>query len=301
MARRWNYKKLAWVILALAAIGGTLSFFGFGHYPSDLNLSRSLHEEIGLVGREERKGLERADEEARSTLRVSRPQPEETLVSPVEIVGEAQGGWYFEATFPVRMMDESGVEVGRGYAEAEGDWMTDEFVPFRSTLYFDPGEATRGKLVLEKANPSGLPENAAAIEIPVHFNKEGKSVTVKVFFGRSGEQSTDCGVVYGVDRQIASTLAVGRAALQELLKGPSPEETKEGYTTTLDPDTVISSLEIRGGTAYVEFGSELEQNVSGACRVTAMRAQITETLKQFSSVQDVVISVEGRTEDILQP
>jgi len=35
--------------------------------------------------------------------------------------------------------------------------------------------------------------------------------------------------------------------------------------------------------------------------VTAIRAQITETLKQFPTVENVVISIDGRTEDILQP
>jgi len=35
--------------------------------------------------------------------------------------------------------------------------------------------------------------------------------------------------------------------------------------------------------------------------VAAIRAQIRETLKQFPTVDEVIISIDGRTEDILQP
>jgi len=45
----------------------------------------------------------------------------------------------------------------------------------------------------------------------------------------------------------------------------------------------------------------LQYQVGGSCRVSAIRAQIIETLKQFSTVKNVVISINGRTEDILQP
>jgi V8-like Glu-specific endopeptidase len=50
---------------------------------------------------------------------------------------------------------------------------------------------------------------------------------------------------------------------------------------------------LQGFAPSVEFRDE--------ARVTAVRAQITETLRQFDTVNNVVISVEGRTEDVLQP
>jgi spore germination protein GerM len=45
----------------------------------------------------------------------------------------------------------------------------------------------------------------------------------------------------------------------------------------------------------------LEFQVGGSCRVAAIRAQITDTLKQFPPVDEVIISIDDRTEDILQP
>lgn len=46
--------------------------------------------------------------------------------------------------------------------------MTEEFVPFTAIVEFTT-TATSGLLVLEKDNPSGEPENAAQVTVPVQF------------------------------------------------------------------------------------------------------------------------------------
>lgn len=91
------------------------------------------------------------------------------LTSPLEITGEARGTWYFEASFPVRIYDANNVLLGFGIAQAQGDWMTENFVPFKATLSFTHPATEKGFLVLEKDNPSGLPEHADELRIPVHF------------------------------------------------------------------------------------------------------------------------------------
>jgi len=73
------------------------------------------------------------------------------------------------------------------------------------------------------------------------------------------------------------------------------------YFTSICPCVKIQKLTIADGIAKVDFDQVLENAVGGSCRVTAIRAQINETLKQFSTVKEVIISVNGRTEDILQP
>jgi len=88
--------------------------------------------------------------------------------SPLEISGTAKG-WYFEAEFPVLIYDNKDNLLGRSNAIATEDWMTDEPVPFEATINFDPGNETLGKIVFEKANPSGLPENDETYELPVRF------------------------------------------------------------------------------------------------------------------------------------
>lgn len=91
------------------------------------------------------------------------------LQSPVTITGQARGMWYFEASFPVRLLDGNGNEIALAPAQAQGDWMTEDFVPYSVTLTFTQPSTPTGTLVLENDNPSGLPENSKKIEIPVTF------------------------------------------------------------------------------------------------------------------------------------
>jgi len=127
-------------------------------------------------------------------------------------------------------------------------------------------------------------------------------LTVKVFFGNSRldpEASGD--KVFAVERRIPRKPAVARSALEELLKGPTDEETAQDYFTSINTGVRIQRLVIADGTAMVDFDEQLESRVGGACRVSAIRDQITRTLKQFPTVNEVLISINGRTRDILQP
>lgn len=98
------------------------------------------------------------------------PLSRATVSSPLLIAGEARGSWFFEASFPVYLVDSHGNMLGQGIAQAQGDWMTSNFVPFKATITFtaDPqiiGDT--GTLILKKDNPSGLPENDDALRVPV--------------------------------------------------------------------------------------------------------------------------------------
>jgi len=102
-------------------------------------------------------------------IRVTAPLPNATVGSPLTIRGEARGNWYFEASFPVRLRDANGKELAVAPAQAQGEWMTTEFVPFEVMLTFATPETETGALILEKDNPSGLSEHDASISIPVRF------------------------------------------------------------------------------------------------------------------------------------
>lgn len=92
----------------------------------------------------------------------------QAIASPLTITGEARGTWYFEASFPIQLLNADGEVLATAIAQAQGDWMTEKFVPFTATLNFNPvrGDAN-GSLVLQKDNPSGLPENDDQLIIPV--------------------------------------------------------------------------------------------------------------------------------------
>jgi hypothetical protein len=102
-------------------------------------------------------------------IRVTTPKPGDLVTSPIAITGEARGTWYFEASFPVKLLDADGNEVAAFHAQALGDWMTTDFVPFSASLPFVTPKTATGTLVLQKDNPSGLPEHDDQITIPVRF------------------------------------------------------------------------------------------------------------------------------------
>ena len=97
------------------------------------------------------------------------PKPNQLAQSPLWVVGRARGTWFFEAEFPVRLFDGNDSVMTWGSARANGEWMTPDYVPFALTLNFNPPKTDTGTLVLEKSNPSGLPEHAASTRIPLRF------------------------------------------------------------------------------------------------------------------------------------
>ena len=104
-----------------------------------------------------------------SLIQVFLPLPNQQVASPLKVSGKAVGNWYFEASFPIMILDANGEKLGVVPAQAQSGWMTTEFVPFEATLTFDKPTTKTGTLVLMKDNPSGLPENDDSISIPISF------------------------------------------------------------------------------------------------------------------------------------
>lgn len=127
--------------------------------------------------------------------------------------------------------------------------------------------------------------------------------TIKVFFGNShvDPQVLDCQRLFAVARQVPVVEEKTRAALEQLLAGPLVEEKAAGYYSSINYGVKINSLTVNNGVARVDFDGQMEQAVGGSCRVAAIRSQITQTLTQFPEIKSVVISVDGRVEDALQP
>jgi hypothetical protein len=100
---------------------------------------------------------------------VDQPKPSDVVASPLVVRGRARGPWYFEATFPVRLLDENHITIATARARAQGEWTTPGFVPFEATLTFAPPASELGTIVLEKSNPSGRPEAADSVQVGVRF------------------------------------------------------------------------------------------------------------------------------------
>lgn len=92
---------------------------------------------------------------------------------PLLFDGEVSGVWFFEATFPVFIVLADGTVVGEGYAQAQGDWMTTDVVPFYAVVEKRanaPEYVGQAALVLRRNNASGLPENDAQFTTPVFID-----------------------------------------------------------------------------------------------------------------------------------
>ena len=142
-----NNKFLITLIIGLGSVAliGIFLFFGFG--------------ETKIPTQEEN-----------PLIRLDSPHAGETIQNPLFIKGEARGNWFFEATFPIVLTNWDGLIIAQSYATADGEWMTENFVPFYATLEFEkPDYGGKGFLILQKSNPSGLPEHDDALEIPIKF------------------------------------------------------------------------------------------------------------------------------------
>jgi len=102
------------------------------------------------------------------TVRLHDWTTNKSLSSPATITGEIPGNWSFEASFPVTLIDANGSTLAQQPAHLQGDWMTTSYVPFTTIVTFaTPQTSKNGTLILQKDNPSGLPQNDDEIKIPV--------------------------------------------------------------------------------------------------------------------------------------
>lgn len=179
------------IIVVLVIVGGGLIYWNankdtvravnnfeecaVANYPIMESDPRQCITPDGRIFVEEKRGetpttTDRGNIDAKKDLiRVANIEPNQIIKSPLTVKGEARGTWYFEASFPVKLLDANGKVLIQAPAQAQGEWMTNDFVPFEIKLTFAKPTTATGVLVLEKDNPSGLPEHADELRIPVKF------------------------------------------------------------------------------------------------------------------------------------
>ncbi len=131
----------------------------------------------------------------------------------------------------------------------------------------------------------------------LELSDEEETVNVKIFFGKTNDGED----LFPVERNVPNTDLIPEYTLLQLIDGPTDEEIEEGYYTSINKETEILNLLIANNIAYIDFGPQLEEGASGSATVLLIRNQINQTLTQFENIESVVISIEGETEDILQP
>lgn len=148
-------KKLFFIVPVLFLFGCSL-----------LNGEDKSGDETAAPSTEDAVNVEESEE---TGIKITSPQANSVISFPLTITGEAKGPWYFEASFTVRLVDSDGTVLAETYAQALDDWMQEGFVAFEAKIEDADPNTSNGKLVFEKVNMSGLPENDFSVEVPVKF------------------------------------------------------------------------------------------------------------------------------------
>ena len=236
-----------------------------------------------------------APDAAKSNIMVRYPQDGTTVGLPLKIQGE---GREFESVVRYR------VKTDKGIILADGSTMTDapdigRFGQYLVSLPLDLAKVT--PVIIEIFANS--PKDGAEIDkVSRNATIDPNLRALEIYFGNAeSDPKGECEKAVPAIRSIAKVEKIGTAALQELLKGPTDEEKALGFLTILPSDAKLQTFTIEGTEGRPDFTAELDKSIAGSCRVLAIRAQIEKTVLQFSTIKTVRISVEGRTEDILQP
>lgn len=234
------------------------------------------------------------------TLRLKFPSAGQMISSPVTIEGEARG-WYFEGSFPITIVDNTGNTLAQGFATAQDDWMRDAFVPFKAEISFSPGNAQMGAIIFNESNPSGLAENSGdRYELPVKFQEQiGEKITLYFNNSKMDPTTLSCETVYPVERAVLSTPDKAKDTFAALLAGPNENETANGYFSSIPKEAVLKTVSVKNNTLTLDFNEKL--NTGGSCQSQSIRAQLEQTANALGIANRVQITVNGSPDEVLQP
>jgi len=231
-------------------------------------------------------------------IKMENVKPNQVIKSPFTITGQARGNWFFEASFPIKLVDLSGDVIDQTIATAEGDWMTTDFVQFSANLDFDITTTTQSAiLILHNDNPSGLPENDKEIQIPVvlqNFNISQRSIQL-FYYNPELDKDISGNILCSkkglapVEREISITQTLIQDAIKLLLKGELTSQEKSNGITTEYPlaGFALQAASLNNGVLTLTFKDLNNKTGGGSCRVGILWNQIEATAKQFSEVKEV--------------
>ncbi len=134
------------------------------------------------------------------------------------------------------------------------------------------------------AAPSGDPSGSPEPTSPTPTETPSGTSLVKVYFFLDGH-------LVAVQRTVPQTVAVGRAALTELISGPNA--TEAGLSSSVPAGTLLLGLDISNGIATVDLSREFESG-GGSASMFGRLAQVVYTLTQFRTVDAVAFRLDGQ-------
>jgi spore germination protein GerM len=132
----------------------------------------------------------------------------------------------------------------------------------------------------------------AAVSVVPQTTVNGRK-EVKVYFYHEPGEYIDLAPV----KRLVNASAPARAAIEALLKGPTAAEGRRGFQSIASAsDFRIGSLKIVGKTARINFVSTRRwAGWPGDLAPVRFKTGVELTLKQFPSVQRVIVSLNGNT------
>ena len=140
--------------------------------------------------------------------------------------------------------------------------------------------------VLAAGCDGGSPGNTASGSTTITATETGPVMSsVAVYLLRDGKVSP-------VRRTIEATPAVARAALTELLEGPTADERAEGLSSAIPDGTTLRDISLADSVATVDLDTTFDDG-GGSASMLGRVAQVVATLTRFPTIERVAFRIDG--------
>jgi spore germination protein GerM len=117
---------------------------------------------------------------------------------------------------------------------------------------------------------------------------------VKIYFFRGDK-------LEAVERELPTNENPVVIAMDQLLRGPSEQETASGLMTKIPPGTRSRNVDVEGHTAIVDLNSALVEFEGGTAEAKAIVAQIIYTATGVRGIKEVILKLQGSDQFIIGP
>ena len=140
------------------------------------------------------------------------------------------------------------------------------------------------KLVPEKPKKQEV-KTQQKVEAPAPKSPSGETVTIKLYFARSGQEELAV-----ENRTVAKTQAIARKTMEELIKGPQSKE----LLPVFPAETALRDINIKtDGICVVDFNAKV-RGIKNQQDEKLMVQAVSNSLGQFPTVQGVTFMVDGQ-------
>ena len=229
-------------------------------------------------------------------IQITEPAALDAIRSPVRLQGRSTA---FEATVDVTVLEDgSDVPIGRGWVMGGANG---EMAAFDGRLDFSVPSTTHGVVILSTTSMEDgrvweastvrvrFAEASACGGLPAPAVPSADEIAVRVFYTCGDDVD---GTPAGLVRIVPRTAGVLRAALDELLEGPTAAERDAGFTSWFSDDTrgMVDSVDLsETGHVVVDFDDlrPVIPSASASAGSQLLLSQLDATVFQFPTVETV--------------